>query len=85
MGNCAKNWYRVIQIFEVRQAHPRTILAKYPLREIVGGQSVCSVYFEKLRFSTCARNTDDVSFCVGIRLCIALFFLIIGHVIEYDF
>ena len=29
--NCAKNWYRESKIFEVRQAHPRTILAKvYP-------------------------------------------------------
>ena len=30
MGNLAKNWYRESQIFEVRQAHPRTILVKEP-------------------------------------------------------
>ena len=30
MGNLAKNWYRDSQIFEVRQAHPRTILVKDP-------------------------------------------------------
>ena len=30
MGNLAKNWYRDSQIFEVRQAHPRTILVKEP-------------------------------------------------------
>ena len=28
VGNLAKNWYRDSQIFEVRQAHPRTILVK---------------------------------------------------------
>ena len=28
--NLAKNWYRDSQIFEVRQAHPRTILVKEP-------------------------------------------------------
>ena len=28
VGNYAKNWYRDSQIFEVRQAHPRTILVK---------------------------------------------------------
>ena len=30
VGNLAKNWYRDSQIFEVRQAHPRTILVKEP-------------------------------------------------------
>ena len=28
VGNWAKNWYRESQIFEVRQAHPRTIFVK---------------------------------------------------------
>ena len=32
VGNLAKNWYRDSQIFEVRQAHPRTILVKEPPR-----------------------------------------------------
>ena len=32
VGNLAKNWYRDGQIFEVRQAHPRTILVKEPPR-----------------------------------------------------
>ena len=30
VGNLSKNWYRDSQIFEVRQAHPRTILVKEP-------------------------------------------------------
>ena len=30
VGNLAKDWYRDSQIFEVRQAHPRTILLKEP-------------------------------------------------------
>ena len=30
VGNLAKNWCRDSQIFEVRQAHPRTILVKEP-------------------------------------------------------
>ena len=30
VGNLAKIWYRDSQIFEVRQAHPRTILVKEP-------------------------------------------------------
>ena len=30
VGNLAKNWYRDSQIFEVRQAHPHTILVKEP-------------------------------------------------------
>ena len=30
VSNWAQNWYRESQIFKVRQAHPRTILAKVP-------------------------------------------------------
>ena len=30
VGNLAKNWYRDSQIFEVRKAHPRTIVVKEP-------------------------------------------------------
>ena len=32
VGNLTKNWYRDSQIFEVRQAHPRTTLVKEPPR-----------------------------------------------------
>ena len=35
VGNLAKNWYRDSQIFEVRQAHPRTILVKEPPRATI--------------------------------------------------
>ena len=35
VGNLAKKWYRDNQIFEVRQAHPRTILVKEPPPRIV--------------------------------------------------
>ena len=35
VGNLAKNWYRDSQIFEVQQAHPRTILVKEPPRPYI--------------------------------------------------
>ena len=55
VGNLAKNWYRDSQIFEVRQAHPRTILVKEPPpppRGAAWAKFVIFSYWPKMTFGT---------------------------------
>ena len=64
VGNLAKSWYRDSQIFEVRQAHPRTILVEEPPPP---GWMHSSPFPQKLQgtlisLSTCFGHSNRVFF-----------------------
>ena len=66
VGNLSKNWYRDSQIFEVRQAHPRTILVKEPpppgvqttiqMQLVYPRSSCCAPYCQHRRHSLVHRQ-----------------------------
>ena len=64
VGNLAKNWYRDSQIFEVRQAHPRTILVKEPPPP--PGDSIPALvgFLRALRFPPTPKNRNPFIFLV---------------------
>ena len=66
VGNLAKNWYRDSQIFEVRQAHPRTILVKDPPPPGIGHYKIRKHYSTRFgRYCVLSNHRESIYFAIN--------------------